>query len=246
MRVLVTGGTGFVGTAVVHELRARGLDVRALVRDPARATRLESWGAEPVPGDVSDAASLSRAATGCTHVVHLVAIIRGPRQAYERVMVEGTRNVLAAAKEAGAARLVLMSALGVGERTRTLTPYFAAKWQMEQDTAASGLEHVVFRPSFVFGHGGVLPTFVRQVRYAPVVTVIGSGLRRLQPIWVDDVAAHFAAALELPAAAGRRSPGTSSTRASRARSASGGASCTSRPGSRRPARASRSGSPARR
>jgi NADH dehydrogenase len=119
-------------------------------------------------------------------------------------MVAGTRNVIAATRTAGAQRLVLMSALGVNEQTRTLTPYFAAKWQMEQDVAAAGIEHVVFRPSFVFGRdGGVLPTFVRQVRLSPVVTVIGSGRRRLQPVWVDDVAAHFAAALELPAAANR-------------------------------------------
>jgi len=119
-------------------------------------------------------------------------------------MIEGTRNVIAAAQSAGVERFVLMSALGVDERTRTLTPYFAAKWQMEQDVIASGLEHVIFRPSFVFAaRGGVLPTFVRQVRYSPVVTVIGSGLRRLQPIWIDDVAAYFAAALDLPGAANR-------------------------------------------
>jgi NADH dehydrogenase len=119
-------------------------------------------------------------------------------------MVGGTQNVIAAARTAGAQRFVLMSALPLGEHNRTLTPYFAAKWQMEQDVGASGIEHVVFRPSFVFGRsGGVLPTFVRQVRLSPVVTVIGSGRQRLQPVWVDDVAAHFAIALKLPAAANR-------------------------------------------
>ena len=190
MKVLVTGGTGFVGSRVVRELRARNVDVRVLARSTG--------------GDVTDAAAVADAAAGCTHVVHLVAIIRGERSEFERVMVGGTRNVVAAAKSAGVERLVLMSALGVEERTRALTPYFAAKWQMEQDVIASGLEHVIFRPSFVFAaSGGVLPTFVRQVRYSPVVTVIGSGKRRLQPIWVDDVAAYVAAALELPAAANR-------------------------------------------
>ena len=83
-------------------------------------------------------------------------------------------------------------------------PYYGAKWQMEQDVKASGLEHVIFRPSFVFARsGGVLPTFVRQVRFSPVVTIIGSGRQRLQPVWLDDVAAHFATALELPGAANR-------------------------------------------
>ena len=204
MTVLVTGGTGFVGSAVLHELRARGLDVRALVRDARRAERVRTLGVEPAFGDVRDGASVLAAARGCSHVVHLVAIIRGRRSDFEQVMVEGTRNVIAATRTAGAQRLVLMSALGVTEQTRTLTPYFAAKWQMEQDVAASGIEHVVFRPSFVFGRsGGLLPTLVRQVRLSPVVTVIGSGRRRLQPVWVDDVAAHFATALELRAAANR-------------------------------------------
>jgi uncharacterized protein YbjT (DUF2867 family) len=83
-------------------------------------------------------------------------------------------------------------------------PYFRAKWQMEQAVRDSGLEHVVFRPSFVFGKdGGALPLFIRQVRYSPVTPVIGSGLHRVQPIWADDVAAFFAAAIDKPEAANR-------------------------------------------
>ena len=204
MKVLVTGGTGFVGTAILHELRTRGLDVRALVRSTRSAERVQALQIEPAFGDVTDASSVLAAARGCTHVIHLVAIIRGSRSEFERVMVGGTHNVIAAARTAGVQRLVQMSALPLDEHNRTLTPYFAAKWQMEQDVIASGLEHVIFRPSFVFGSsGGLLPTLVRQVRLSPVVTVIGSGRQRLQPVWVDDVAAHFAAALELPAAANR-------------------------------------------
>jgi uncharacterized protein YbjT (DUF2867 family) len=204
VKVLVTGGTGFVGTKIVHALRAQHIEVRALVREPRKASRLDSWGVELATGDVTDAHSVLAAARGCTHVIHLVAIIRGRPAEFERVMVGGTQNVLAAAHTAGVRRFVQMSALGVGEQTRTLTPYFAAKWQMEADVRGSGLEHVIFRPSFVFGaDGGVLPTFIRQVRLSPIVTVIGSGTRRQQPVWVDDVASHFLAALDLPEAANR-------------------------------------------
>jgi NADH dehydrogenase len=74
---------------------------------------------------------------------------------------------------------------------------------MEHDLAESGLDHVIFRPSFVFGPGGgALPTFIRQVRLSPVVTVIGSGLQRSEPIWVDDVATYVARSIDLPGAAG--------------------------------------------
>src|SRR5439155_23246376 len=123
---------------------------------------------------------------------------------FEGVMVEGTRNVVAAAKQAGVRRFVLMSALGVEAKTKELVPYYWAKWEMEQAVKSSSLEHVIFRPSFIFGRdGGVLPMFIRQVRWSPVVPVVGAGDRKLQPIWVEDVARHFAKAIELEAAANR-------------------------------------------
>ncbi len=204
MKVLVTGGTGFVGPKVVHELRAVGHDVRCLVRNPRRARTHEAWGCEIVEGDVTDAASLGPAAAGCDAVVHLVAIIVGKPEDFERVMTRGTRDLVAAAREAGVRRFVLMSALGTAEETKDLVPYYGAKWAMEQAVRGSGLEHVIFRPSFVFGRdGGVLPMFIRQVRWSPVTPIVGPGTNRLQPIWVEDVAAVFAKAVDLDGAAGR-------------------------------------------
>jgi NADH dehydrogenase len=204
MTVLVTGATGFVGPHVVHALRARELRVRALIRKPERASRLASWGAEFVQGDVTDLTSLRAAVSGVDTVVHLVAIIKGSRADFERVMAQGTRDLVAAAQEAGVRRFVLASALGLNERSRDAVPYFAAKWEMERAVKESGLEHVIFRPSFVFGKdGGVLPTFVRLARFAPVTPIVGPGTQRMQPIWVEDVAEYYARALDLPAAANR-------------------------------------------
>jgi NADH dehydrogenase len=204
VKVLVTGGTGFVGPKIVHALRAVDKDVRALVRRPDRARTLESWGCELVQGDVTDAASLRRAAEGCDAVVHLVAIIAGKPAEFERVMEQGTRDLLGAARQAGVGRFILMSALGTDEATKDLVPYFHAKWEMEQAVKESGLEYVIFRPSFVFGRdGGVLQLFLRQVRWSPVTPVVGPGTTRLQPIWVADVAAYFQRAVEAPEAANR-------------------------------------------
>jgi NADH dehydrogenase len=204
VKILVTGGTGFVGPKVVHAFRAQGRDVRALVRRPERASQLAGWGVELVPGDVTDPASLGAALRGVTHVVHLVAIIRGRPADFHRVMTVGTQNLIAAAGAVGVERFVLMSALGTSEAAGETVPYYAAKWTEEQDVAASGLEHTILRPSFVFGAGGgALPTFMRQVKLSPVVTVIGSGLQRSQPIWIDDVAAYVAQAVDQPQAANR-------------------------------------------
>jgi len=204
VKVLVTGGTGFVGTKVVHALRARDHAVRALVRRPERAKTQEAWGCELATGDVTDPASLRAAAEGCDAVVHLVSIISGKPDEFDRVMTKGTQDLLAAAHQAGVGRLVLMSALGVNEQNRDLVPYFRAKWEMEQAVAASGLDFVVFRPSFVFGKdGGVLPMFVRQVKLSPLTPIVGDGAARLQPIWVDDVAEFFAQSVDSPGAVGR-------------------------------------------
>ena len=70
------------------------------------------------------------------------------------MMEQGTRDLVAAAKDAGVRRFVLMSALGTNEETKDLVPYYHAKWEMEQTVKGSGLEHVIFRPSFVFGRDG--------------------------------------------------------------------------------------------
>jgi uncharacterized protein YbjT (DUF2867 family) len=204
MKILVTGGTGFVGGHVIHALRAEERPVRALVRDLRKAGRLAGWGCELVEGDVTDAASLRRAVEGCQAVVHLVAIRRGSQEEFERVMSQATRDLVAAARDAGVQRFVLMSAAGTSEQTAAVVPYFRAKWEMEKAVRESGLEFTIFRPSFVFGRdGGALPLFVKQVRYSPVTPVIGAGLSRIQPIWVEDVAAYFAAGVEKPEAANR-------------------------------------------
>jgi uncharacterized protein YbjT (DUF2867 family) len=204
MTVLVTGGTGFIGPRVVHALRARELPVRALVRSAGLATRLSTWGAELAVGDVTDAGSLRDACDGVDCVVHLVAIIRGRPQDFERIMAEGTRSLVSAAQRAGARRFVLASALGVDEWTKDAVPYYAAKWEMERAVRESGLEHVILRPSFVFGRdGGVLPMFVRMARYTPVTPIAGPGTQRIQPIWIEDLAEYYALSVSEPGATNR-------------------------------------------
>src|SRR3954470_15365162 len=104
MRALVTGATGKVGNAVARALTARGDDVRVLVRDPARAAGLLPPGVTPVPGDVTEPASLAAAVEGCELVFNAMGL---PEQwladdaEFERVNARGTENVVRAAREAG-------------------------------------------------------------------------------------------------------------------------------------------------
>jgi uncharacterized protein YbjT (DUF2867 family) len=200
----VTGATGFVGPAVANAIADAGHELRVLER---RAGDWEKAGIRcdaAVQGDMTDPGSLRRAVGGVEVVVHLVAIRQGKPERFQRVMIEGTRSLLAAAKDAGIRRFVLMSALGTSEETKDLVPYYNAKWAMEQDTKRSGIEHVIFRPSFIFGRdGGILPTFKKLAKLTPVTPIMGTGEQRIQPIWVEDVGAYFAQAVDKPEAANR-------------------------------------------
>ena len=184
--ILVTGANGFVGRHVTRDLATNGPPVRAMVRDARGAATLEGVDCELIRGDVTDPASLRAAARGVRTIVHLVAIVEGAPATFERVMATGTGNLVEAARESGVRRIVLMSALGTGPGA-TL-PYFRAKWAAEQAVEGCGIEHVVLRPSFIFGaDGGALPRFLRIARLSPVTPVIGPGTQRVQPIWIDDV-----------------------------------------------------------
>src|SRR5215208_758561 len=204
MKVLVTGATGFVGPKVANAIVDAGHEVRVLERKPGSWSKAGVRCQEAVQGDMTDPQSLERAAAGRDVVVHLVAIRQGRPEQFERVMIDGTRSLVAAAKNAGSKRFVLMSALGTTDETKDLVPYYGAKWQQEKDLEASGLEYVIFRPSFIFGReGGILPTFRKLAKLTPVTPITGPGSQRIQPIWIDDVGAYFGAAVDKPEAANR-------------------------------------------
>ncbi len=196
--ILVTGATGFVGRSVVRELRVADLPVRCLVRDPAGAGTLRAWGCQIVRGDMTDRASLQAATKGCSAIVHLVAILTGRPEAFQHVMSEGTRDLVAAAQGSGVRRIVLMGSLGFDLPGAEDVPYYMAKRAMEDAVRGSGIGHAILRPSFIFGpDGGALPRFGRIVRLSPLVPVPGSGAQRIDPIWIGDVARACSLALAL-------------------------------------------------
>jgi uncharacterized protein YbjT (DUF2867 family) len=199
--VFVTGATGFVGHAVLQRLCADGHVVRCLVRHGSEK-RLHGFGAiARIEGDVLVRRGLEEGMAGCDAVIHLVGIIRERPAAgmtFERVHVEGTRNVLDAARAAGVQRYLHMSALGT--RPAAASRYHRTKWAAEEAVRASGLPWTIFRPSIIYGRGdGFVSMLASMVRRTPAVPVIGSGRQRLQPVAVEQVARGFVGALERPA-----------------------------------------------
>ena len=209
--ILITGGTGYVGSRLVEKLSQTQQPLRLLVRDPAGAGQFQD---QPqitlVKGDVTDPGSLHAAMDGVQAVIHLVAIIRElpGGVSFERINYQGTVNVVDAAKAAGVERLLHMSALGV--HANPSMPYMDTKHRAQQYVMQSGLDWTVFQPSVIFGTGdefiNTLADLVRKpllVLPAPVVPVVGDGSTKFQPIWRDDVVDAFIQALNDPATSGQ-------------------------------------------
>jgi len=184
--ILVTGGTGFVGSNLVRRLRNDDIAVRALVRDPGRGQALKDIAVDIVEGDVSNRESLEKAAHGCDRVVHLVGIIQETQNAkFQTVHVDGTRNVLEAAKNAGVRHILYQSALGT--RPGAVSAYHKTKWQAEELVRASNVPYTILRPSLIYGPGDQFTMrLVEMIKHLPVLPVIGSGQSRIQPLYIDD------------------------------------------------------------
>jgi NADH dehydrogenase len=204
MLVAVTGGTGYVGRQVVEALLRREHDVRLLVREPAQHGWLKDRPAlQVVQGSLEDQAALQQLVAGADAVVHLVGIIvETGRQTFQRVHVEGTRQMIAAARAAGAPRFIHLSALGA-RSDQSATPYHRTKAAAEELVRSSGLSHVIVRPALIAGPGNeVMKMLVNMLRMSPLVPVIGNGLYQMQPVAIDDLVDAIATAVENPAIAG--------------------------------------------
>ncbi|GGL27393.1 NADH dehydrogenase [Halarchaeum grantii] len=197
MKVLVTGGTGFIGTHLCRELVERGHDVTALARTPNDDGVPE--GVEAVTGDVTAYDSMEGAFEGQDAVVHLVALSplfkpKGGDERHFEVHLQGTENVVRAAEAHDVRKLVQLSALGADPDGETA--YVRAKGQAEAAVRESELASTILRPSVVFGEGGEFVSFTRTLTTPYVTALPGGGKTRFQPIWVGDLVGIIADALK--------------------------------------------------
>jgi len=202
MRIFVTGASGYIGSAIVERLLEDGHEVLCLVRDAARlrVAAAASSRVRAVIGDLLDPASYRSALREADAVIHLVGIIRERPSAgisFERLHELGTRLLVDACVEAGFAadgrrRFIHMSALG--SRPAASTAYFRTKWAAEETVRGSGMPHVIFRPSVVFGPGDEFVNMLAGLVRAPLTPVLGDGRYRMQPVALRTVADVFAKA----------------------------------------------------
>jgi nucleoside-diphosphate-sugar epimerase len=175
VKVFVTGGTGFIGGAVVRQLRARGDDVVALVRNPAKGAALEELGCTLVPGDLGDERAIRSGLEGCDAAIHAAAVYEvgipaSERKSMREANVGGTERVLGAALEAGVGKVVYVSTVGVFGNTHGrvvdetyenpadafTSEYEKTKWEahrVAKRLIGEGLPGVIVQPGGVYGPG---------------------------------------------------------------------------------------------
>jgi uncharacterized protein YbjT (DUF2867 family) len=206
--ILVAGGSGFIGAAVVRKLVSQGKEIAVMTAHPDRSrARIEGMGAGVVPGDVLDPPSLDRAMEGAEAVVQALTFptfpVEKPRKRYTFEEFEhlGTARLVSAAAKAGAGRYVYSS--GSGAAADSPKVWYRAKWFGEEAIRAAGISHTIIRPSWVYGpEDRALNKFVAFHRWLPFVPVIGDGSQRLQPVFVEDVADAVAQAATTAGPAG--------------------------------------------
>ncbi len=204
MKILMTGGTGFVGTALRRELKHLGHDVRLLVRRESASKIDPREGFEIVTGDALDTHACMRAVVGCQAVVHLIGIRREDPHAgitYEAMHTESAYGVFDAARRAGVERAVYLSALGA--RPDSPAKYHRTKHEAEEILKKTGMRWTIFRPSVIFGEGDEFHPLMADLVHRPVVPVIDGGKTLMQPVSLRDVAGPIARALTMPETQGK-------------------------------------------
>jgi len=215
MKVLVTGGTGFTGKALVRRLIEMGHQVVALdYKEGLKTQEIREWGAEVILGSVTDMDVVRRAVEGAEVVHHVAAAFREmdvPERHYYEVNVEGTRNVLQAAHDAGVRKVVYCSTCGVhgnvdhppaGEDApiRPADYYQRTKWEAEpvaREFFERGLRTTILRPAAIYGPGDPERFFLIFKRVAGgTFPMFGNGRTLYHPLYIDNLIDAFILAME--------------------------------------------------
>lgn len=197
--VTVYGGSGFLGRHLVRALAKRGYRIRVAVRRPELGFHLQPLGKvgqiHAVQANIRDARSVEAAARGASVLINLVGILQeGGRQRFDAVHAQGAERVALAAKALGA-RMVHISAIGADENSEV--GYARSKGAAERLVLAAQPDAIIMRPSILFGpEDDFFNRFAALARMSPVLPLIGGGQTKFQPVFVGDVAAAIADAVD--------------------------------------------------
>jgi len=191
--ITVFGGSGFLGQGVVRALLARGHTVRLVARHPQRPRfdRGQEARLQRHAADIREPSAVRAAVAGSRVVINAVSLYTERADlTFEAIHVRGAAGLAAAAREAGASRLLQVS--GIGAALNSPSPYIRARARGEAAVLDAFPGAVIVRPSSLFGAGDALIRSLAMLTRAPLIPLFGRGLTRLQPVWVEDVAGALA------------------------------------------------------
>lgn len=196
MKIAITGGTGFVGSHLAKRLASEGHEVALFARRNRTTSTVEDACTPTyVSSDLSDVDQLVEAFAGSDAVAHCAGINREVgRQTFQRVHVQATKNVVKAAKLAGASKILLMSFLRA--RPDCDSPYHESKWAAEEIVRDSGLDYTVIKAGVVYGRGDhMLDHLSRALHTFPVFATVGCEDKTVRPLAIEDLILVMRAAL---------------------------------------------------
>jgi NADH dehydrogenase len=188
MRIAITGANGFIGTHLAHRLEAEGHELVLISRRRRKDDRIFAH-------DLSDASVLRELFRDCKVIAHCAGINRETgKQTYKRVHVDGTRNVVEAAKAAGVEKIVLISFLRA--RANCGSPYHESKWEAEEIVRNSGLDYTIIKAGVIYGLGDhMLDHLSHALHTFPVFALVGLKEKSVRPLAVEDLVHVMRAAI---------------------------------------------------
>src|SRR5690242_11968297 len=187
MKVAITGGTGFIGRHLAHNLVSLGYDVIVIARGQYTRNTQPVEGARFIALDITDTDKLTEAFTGCEAVVHCAGTsVEEGQQTFQRLHVEGTRSAVSAAERAGVKKFVLVSYLNV--RANVKSEYHTTKWKGEEIVRASKLNFTILKAGLVYGPGDhLLNNLSNLFRKMPVFAAVGLKEKTVRLVAVEDL-----------------------------------------------------------
>ena len=202
MKILITGGTGLIGTKLVNQLTQRSHEITLLVRPNESVKRLN--GITYIEGDITDISSLNTIVQPFDAVIHLAGLTHSPKKSeYFRINTEGTQNLLSACAKAGVKHFIYISS-----RTASVTggAYAHSKLLAEQAVETSTIPWTILQPAEVYGTSDreAIDKLITMIKNKKIIPIIGDGSYELAPVHVDDVVQAITACIGNTATIGKK------------------------------------------
>lgn len=193
--IALTGATGFLGGHTARILARQGNRVCCLVRkNSPRSKNLQGLNCAVRETDFGSVDSIAASLEGCDTVIHAMGVINASQEELQKVNVEYTRNLTAAARKVNVQKFILISSVAALMKHG---PYGVSKKEGERVVGESGIPYLIFRPAYIFGAGDQNNTLlmIRTLKRFPVIPLLGGGTFKIQPVYVEDVVGVIAKGL---------------------------------------------------